>query len=105
MSRIGRAPIKLGAGVTVEFKDRVVTVKGPMGTLTRKIENDKINVTVEDGVAHVTRASEEKAVKAAHGLYRALIHNMVEGVEKVTPKTSSSTASVTKPFNRAKKSF
>ena len=82
MSRIGRAPIKLGAGVSVEFKDRVVTVKGPMGTLTRKIENDKINVTVEDGVVHVTRSSEEKAVKAAHGLYRALIHNMVVGVEK-----------------------
>ena len=82
MSRIGRAPIKLGAGVTVEFANRVVTVKGPMGTLTRKIENDKINVSVDNGVVHVTRASEEKSVKAAHGLYRALIHNMVVGVEK-----------------------
>lgn len=82
MSRIGRAPIKLGAGVTVEFANRVVTVKGPMGALTRKIENDKINVSVDNGVVHVTRVSEEKSVKAAHGLYRALIHNMVVGVEK-----------------------
>ncbi len=82
MSRIGRAPIKLGAGVSVEFKDRVVTVKGPLGTLSRKIENDKINLTIEGDVVHVTRSSEEKAVKAAHGLYRALIYNMVVGVEK-----------------------
>ncbi len=82
MSRIGRAPIKLAAGVGVEFKDRVVTVKGPMGTLSRKIENDKINVEVSGDTVHVTRMSEEKSVKAAHGLYRALIQNMVTGVEK-----------------------
>ena len=82
MSRIGRLPIKLNNGISVEFKEGVVTVKGPKGTLTQAIENPKIGVSVEDGVVHVTRASEEKAVKAAHGLYRALIHNMVLGVEK-----------------------
>lgn len=81
MSRIGRLPIKL-EGVQVDFKDRVITVTGPLGTLKQAIENPKINVTVEDGVLQVTRASEEKEVKAAHGLYRALIFNMVTGVTK-----------------------
>lgn len=81
MSRIGRLPIKL-EGVKVDFKDRVFTVTGPLGTLTQVIENPKINVSIDGAVLHVTRASEEKEVKAAHGLYRALIFNMVTGVTK-----------------------
>ena len=82
MSRIGRAPIKLNQGISVDYAAGVVTVKGPLGTLTQKIENDKISVEVVNGEVHVKRASEAKNVKAAHGLYRALIHNMVVGVEK-----------------------
>ncbi len=82
MSRIGRAPIKLNQGISVDYTNGVVTVKGPLGTLTQKIENDKISVEVVNGEVLVKRASEVKSVKAAHGLYRALIHNMVVGVEK-----------------------
>jgi len=82
MSRIGRAPIKLSQGTDVKFDNGVVTVKGKLGTLTQAIENKSINVGIENGVVSVTRASEDKKVKAAHGLYRALIANMVEGVEK-----------------------
>jgi len=82
MSRIGRNPIKVPASVKVEFANGVVTVSGPLGTLTQAIENSKINVTVEGDVVTVSRVSEAKEVKAAHGLYRALIQNMVVGVEK-----------------------
>lgn len=82
MSRIGRLPIKLPKGVTVDFKDRVVTVKGPLGSLTQPVENKYIDVKIDQEVVHVVRASEDKEVKAAHGLYRVLINNMVEGVEK-----------------------
>ena len=82
MSRIGRLPVALKAGITAEFKNGVVTVKGPKGTLTQPIENKHINVTVEGSEVHVTRNSEAKEVRAAHGLYRALIHNMVVGVDQ-----------------------
>lgn len=82
MSRIGRLPIKLNAGVTAKFENGVVTVKGPLGTLSQAIENDKIGFDIQPGVIHVTRASEAKEVKAAHGLYRALVFNMTHGVEK-----------------------
>jgi len=82
MSRIGRLPIKLNKGITAEVKGDVVTVSGPLGTLKQSIENKNIKVSVEDGVVHVTRSSEAKCDKAAHGLYRALIANMATGVEK-----------------------
>lgn len=82
MSRIGRLPIKIEDGVTVTVDNDIVTVKGKLGTLSRTIENANIKVSVEDGQIHVTRENELKATKAAHGLYRALIHNMVEGVTK-----------------------
>lgn len=82
MSRIGRNPIKVPAGVKVSYADGIVTVAGPLGTLTQAIENNKINVTIEGDVVTVSRVSEAKEVKAAHGLYRALIQNMVIGVEK-----------------------
>ncbi|MBR2479900.1 MAG: 50S ribosomal protein L6 [Clostridia bacterium] len=82
MSRIGRNPIKVPAGVTVAYANNIVTVTGPLGTLTQAIENAKINVAIEKDVVTVSRVSEAKEVKAAHGLYRALIQNMVTGVEK-----------------------
>lgn len=80
MSRIGRLPVKVADGVNVSVKDNVVTVKGKLGELTQAIENEHINVEVKDGHVHVTRNNEDKAVKSAHGLYRALIQNMVKGV-------------------------
>lgn len=81
MSRIGRQAINVPAGVTVTSENNLVTVKGPRGTLTQEID-PKIALNVEGNIVHVTRASEEKAIKAKHGLYRALINNMVEGVTK-----------------------
>lgn len=81
MSRIGRAPIALPAGVTFENKDNLVTVKGPLGTLTQKVDSS-IDVVVEDGHILVKRHSDDKDHRALHGLYRALINNMVTGVTK-----------------------
>ena len=81
MSRIGKAPIAIPAGVTVEVKDHVVTVKGKNGSL-EQVVNPDINVIVEDGHVHVTRPSDDREHRALHGLYRALIHNMVVGVSE-----------------------
>ena len=81
MSRIGKAPIAIPAGVTVEVKDHVVTVNGKNGSL-EQVVNPDINVTVEDGHVHVTRPSDDREHRALHGLYRALIHNMVVGVSE-----------------------
>ncbi len=79
MSRIGRAPVTIPAGVTVEVKANEFVVKGPKGTLTQDYD-PKITITVEGNVAHLTRADELKETKAKHGLYRALLFNMVKGV-------------------------
>ena len=79
MSRIGRKPITVPAGVDVKIEDGVVTVKGAKGTLTQKI-HPNMTVTVEDGAIHVTRPNDEKENRALHGLTRSLIANMVEGV-------------------------
>jgi large subunit ribosomal protein L6 len=80
MSRIGKAPIKLPAKTTVSVDaGNVVTVKGPKGELTQSID-PLISVAVEDGVVSLTRASETKDARAKHGLYRALLANMVTGV-------------------------
>jgi len=81
MSRIGKNPITLPAGVSFEIKDDVITVKGKLGELSQKITDD-ITVTVEDGIITFDRPSESKVHKAKHGLYRALINNMIEGVSK-----------------------
>lgn len=81
MSRIGRAPITLPAGVNVTVEGALVTVKGPKGTLSREISKD-MTVTVENGALLVTRPSDERTHKALHGLTRSLINNMVEGVTK-----------------------
>ena len=79
MSRIGKAPVKIPAGVTVELKDNVITVKGPKGTLTQEYD-PKITITVGEGVATLTRANDQAELRAKHGLYRSLLNNMVIGV-------------------------
>ena len=81
MSRIGKLPIAIPAGVTVTLKDDVVTVKGPKGELSQYV-NPLITVTVEGNEVIVTRSSDEKQERAFHGLYRALINNMVVGVSE-----------------------
>ena len=87
MSRIGRAPIAIPAGVTVTVSDdNIVTVKGPKGTLTQEV-NKNITVKQEGNEIHVTRPNDEKQNRAFHGLYRAPIANMVTGVTTGFKKT------------------
>ena len=81
MSRIGRAPIAVPAGVDVKIDGQTVTVKGPKGTLTRTV-NDNITVTLDNGVISVTRPNDLKENRALHGLNRTLIANMVKGVSE-----------------------
>lgn len=80
MSRIGKLPIKLPQGVTLTVKpDNSVTVKGPKGELSQTIDPD-IKVEISNGEVIISRPTEQKRHKALHGLYRALINNMVQGV-------------------------
>ncbi|MCK9342597.1 MAG: 50S ribosomal protein L6 [Massilibacteroides sp.] len=79
MSRIGKLPISVPAGVTVSVKDEVVTVKGTKGELTQKVDS-RIKVSVKDDSVELSRGSEAKEEKALHGLYRSLINNMIIGV-------------------------
>ena len=79
MSRIGKKPITIPAGVTVSVKDAVVTVKGPKGTLTQEVDRDIIVEIVENEVI-VKRPTEQIRHRAMHGLYRSLISNLVKGV-------------------------
>ena len=79
MSRIGKLPISLPKGVEVTVNKNNITVKGPKGTLNRTINPD-ITVAVADGVVTLARPTEQKRHKALHGLYRALLNNMVKGV-------------------------
>lgn len=81
MSRIGKLPIQVPAGVTVTIKDNVVTVKGPKGELKQNVNPD-ITVKFEDGIITVNRPSDEREYRALHGLYRSLINNMVIGVNE-----------------------
>lgn len=82
MSRIGKLPITIPAGVTVSVdKDNLVTVKGAKGELTQSVNPD-IKVSVDGEVLTVTRPSDEKEHRALHGLYRSLINNMVIGVSE-----------------------
>ena len=80
MSRIGKSPIAIPAGVTVDVKDGVVTVKGKLGELTQEVLD--VTVKIEEGVITLDRSSDNKDIRAKHGLYRALIFNMIEGVTK-----------------------
>ncbi len=79
MSRIGKMPITIPAGVDFKLDDHVVTVKGPKGTLTRELHKDMI-IKVENGVVTVERPSDKKEHRSLHGLTRTLISNMVIGV-------------------------
>ena len=79
MSRIGRMPVEIPAGVTVTVNGNTVTAKGPKGTLTESF-NERMTITLEDGKVLVTRPTDEKEDKSVHGLTRALIQNMVTGV-------------------------
>jgi large subunit ribosomal protein L6 len=79
MSRIGRKPINIPAGVDVSVDGNVVTVKGPKGTLTQKV-HPNMTVTVDGGAIHVARPDDEKENRALHGLTRSLLSNMVIGV-------------------------
>ena len=86
MSRIGKLPISIPAGVTVTLKENVLSVKGPKGELSQYVD-PAINVAIEDG--HLTLSENENAMldnpkqkHAFHGLYRSLVHNMVVGVSE-----------------------
>ena len=79
MSRIGKNPIAIPADVTVDVKDSIVTVKGKLGQLTQNFTNN-VTVKVQDGQVIVERAADSKQERAQHGLYRALINNMIAGV-------------------------
>ena len=81
MSRIGRMPIAIPAGVTVEVNGNVVTVKGPKGELTSAMHPDMI-IEVSGSEVHVSRPSEDKLHKSLHGLTRTLVHNMILGISE-----------------------
>ncbi len=81
MSRIGKSPISIPAGVSIDLDGSVVKVKGPKGELSETIDPDMI-VKIEDGTLTLERPTEQKRHKAMHGLYRSLINNMVIGVSE-----------------------
>jgi large subunit ribosomal protein L6 len=80
MSRIGKNPVSIPAGVTVEVNEGVITVKGKKGQLTQEFSD--VTVKVEDGQVLVERSSDHKDQRAKHGLYRSLINNMIVGVSE-----------------------
>ncbi|MDQ0272594.1 50S ribosomal protein L6 [Cytobacillus purgationiresistens] len=81
MSRIGKKPIEIPAGITITMDSNVVTVKGPKGELSRSFNKD-MEIKVEDNVINVSRPTDSKEHRALHGTTRALLSNMVEGVSK-----------------------
>ena len=87
MSRIGRMPVAIPAGVTVEIAEgNKVTVKGPKGTLVRELPHE-MEIKIEDGHVIVSRPNDLKRMKSLHGLTRTLIHNMTIGVSEGYTKT------------------
>lgn len=80
MSRIGKNPVAIPAGVTVDVNENIVTVKGKLGELSQEYSDVTINVDGDQVI--VTRSTDHKDHRAKHGLYRALIFNMIEGVSK-----------------------
>jgi large subunit ribosomal protein L6 len=81
MSRIGKKPIQFTDQVTVNVEGKKVTVKGKLGELTQEL-TDKVTISVENGVVTLSRVDESKDAKAQHGLFRALISNMIVGVSE-----------------------
>lgn len=86
MSRIGRMPITVPAGVDVKIADNLVTVKGPKGELQQQFSKE-LTIELEDGTIKVSRPSDDKTHRSLHGLTRTLIHNMIEGVVNGYSKT------------------
>jgi len=87
MSRIGKLPVSIPAGVTVTVdSDNLVTVKGPKGTMTQQV-SPEISIENKDGILTFTRSSDDRKVRAKHGLYRCLVNNMVIGVSEGFSKT------------------
>ena len=86
MSRIGKQPVSIPAGVEVKNENNLITVKGPKGELSRQFSKE-LGIEVAEGVINVTRPSDDKLHRSLHGLTRTLIHNMVEGVTNGYSKT------------------
>jgi len=86
MSRIGKLPVTIPAGVTVKVENNLVTVKGPKGELSQKVA-DNLELKLEDGSLSIARPNDEPQNRANHGLYRSLIQNMVTGVSTGYQKT------------------
>lgn len=86
MSRIGKQPVKLPAGVNVEVRDAQITVKGPKGTLSRSLP-EGVKLVIEAGAIVVNRENDERDARAMHGLARTLVRNMVLGVTQGFSKT------------------
>ena len=86
MSRVGKMPINIPDGVKVEIGDGVITVNGKLGTLTREFDK-RITIKLENNQVLVSRNSDKKDERALHGLYRALVNNMVKGVSEGYSKT------------------
>ena len=100
MSRIGKLPIAIPAGVTVEVNGNVVTVKGAKETLSQEVSKN-VTVKVEDNQVIVTRNDETTDSNAKQGLYRQLIHNMVTGVKDGFSKLSTHDGKLASPENLA----
>jgi large subunit ribosomal protein L6 len=81
MSRIGKSPVPIASGVDIKVDGQDVTVKGPKGTLERTF-HERVTISVEEGEARVERNDEDRRTRALHGLSRALLANMVEGVSE-----------------------
>jgi len=81
MSRIGNNPIRMPEGVTLTQEGDIVTVKGKLGELSQDIDSS-VSVSLDDNIVSLTRSSDDKEIRSKHGLYRALISNMIEGVSQ-----------------------
>ena len=82
MSRIGKSPVNIPSGVDVKFDGNVITVKGSKGELSQVIDTDSVTLSIEDGTITFSRATDAPSHRAKHGLYRALVNNMVVGVSE-----------------------
>ena len=80
MSRIGKSPVTIPEGVTIDINDSVITVKGKLGELSQDFSG--VTIKEDEGNIQVERLSDSKEDRSKHGLYRSLINNMVEGVSK-----------------------
>lgn len=82
MSRIGKSPVNIPSGVDVKFDGNVITVKGSKGELNQVIDTDSVTLSIEDGTITFSRATDAPSHRAKHGLYRALVFNMIVGVSE-----------------------